>query len=44
MAGRVRNLTGHPDYARLREYKATQVTADWVARSVPIRSGSGARK
>jgi hypothetical protein len=30
MAERQRKLTGHRNYARLREYKATQVTADWL--------------
>jgi hypothetical protein len=32
MAERLRSVAGHRDYARLREYKATQVTVDWVAR------------
>ncbi len=32
MADRRRSLAGHVDYARLREYKGTQVSADWVAR------------
>jgi hypothetical protein len=32
MTERQRRLTGHPNYARLREYKATQVTADWLGR------------
>jgi hypothetical protein len=32
MAERQRRLTGQRNYARLREYKATQVTADWMGR------------
>jgi hypothetical protein len=32
MATRLRNLTGHPDYARLREFKAMHVTFDWIGR------------
>ncbi len=32
MADRLRSVAGHRDYARLREYKATEVTTDWVAR------------
>jgi hypothetical protein len=29
---RLRTLAAHPDYARLREFKATQVSPDWIAR------------
>jgi hypothetical protein len=32
MPARLRNLTGHPDYARLREFKAVHVTPDWLGR------------